>query len=324
MNKHTPIAAGCILALLALFPFAAPALGLDYYIAFMTRLFATALIACSVNLLLGYGGMVALGHAGFVGVGAYAMVSFMQLGIESVWLLWPLAALCAALAGLVVGAICVRTRGVYFIMITLAFAQMLYYVVVSLRSLGGDDGFNLSQRPTLSLGLDSGSDRTLYLLVLLVCAVAFYLLQRLTRSAFGKALAGQRDNESRMAALGYPTYALRLLAFVLTALIAGLGGAMLLTQNEFVSPSSMHWTQSAILVVMVVIGGLGHPYGAIVGAAIWLVLEEVLRQYTEYWHWPLGLLLIAIILLAPSGLCRLAVTRRRKAAAAPGLVGKNT
>ena len=275
-----------LLALLLLAPFVAPALGLEYYIGFATRVIATMLIATSLHLLMGYGGMIALGHAGFVGVGAYVMVA------------------------LVIGAICLRTRGVYFIMITLAFAQMLYYIVVSMRNLGGDDGYNLNARPLLGLGLDSGNERTLYLVVLIVSVLVFALINRLTQSRFGKTLVGMRDNEARMNALGYPTYRLRLQAFVLTAAIAGLGGAMLLTQNSFVSPSSMHWTQSAILVVMVVIGGLGHRYGAVVGAGIWLCLEESLRQYTEYWHWPLGALLILIILFAPQGVCNVSLKKR--------------
>ena len=299
-----------LLALLLLAPFVAPALGLEYYIGFATRVIATMLIATSLNLLMGYGGMIALGHAGFVGVGAYVMVALMESGIESAWVLWAAAALGAAVVALVIGAICLRTRGVYFIMITLAFAQMLYYIVVSMRNLGGDDGYNLNARPLLGLGLDAGNERTLYLVVLIVSVLVFALINRLTQSRFGKTLVGMRDNEARMNALGYPTYRLRLQAFVLTAAIAGLGGAMLLTQNSFVSPSSMHWTQSAILVVMVVIGGLGHRYGAVVGAGIWLCLEETLRQYTEYWHWPLGALLILIILFAPQGICNVSLKKR--------------
>lgn len=307
-QTHSPRAAAltslAALALLAVFPLVAPALGLDYYVSFVMRLLITALIASSLNLLIGYGGLVALGHAGFVGVGAYAFVALVEAGVQSAWLLWGGGALAAAIAALLIGSISLRTRGVYFIMITLAFAQMLYYVAVSLRAYGGDDGYNLTARPELGLGLDAGNDRVLYLAVLTVAALVMVLLHRVTESRFGKALVGIRDNEARMRALGYPTYWLKLQGFVLTAAIAGLGGAMAITQNAFVSPSSMHWSQSAILIVMVVLGGLGHRLGGIVGAMVWVVLEESLRQYTEYWHWPLGALLIGIILFAPQGLCR--------------------
>lgn len=294
-----------VLALLAAVPWLAPLLGLEYYIAFAMRLLITMLIASSLNVLMGYGGMVALGHAGFVGVGAYTMVALVEAGVQSAWGLWGGAMLGAAAVALLIGAVSLRTRGVYFIMITLAFAQMLYYVAVSLRRYGGDDGYNLAQRPELGGGLDAGDDRVLYLVVLTLCALAYAAMNRLIGSRFGKTLAGMRDNEARMRALGYPTFALQLQAFVLTAAMAGLGGALLLTQNAFVSPSSMHWSQSAVLIVMVVLGGLGHRFGGIVGAAVWVLLEENLRQYTEYWHWPLGLLLIVIILFAPQGLCRL-------------------
>lgn len=294
-----------VLALFAAVPWLAPLLGLEYYIAFVMRLLITMLIASSLNLLMGYGGMVALGHAGFVGVGAYTMVALLEAGVQSAWGLWGGAMLGAALVALLIGAVSLRTRGVYFIMITLAFAQMLYYVAVSLRRYGGDDGYNLAQRPELGWGLDAGDDRVLYLVVLALCALAFVAMSRLIDSRFGKTLTGMRENEGRMRALGYPTFALQLQAFVLTSAIAGLGGALLLTQNAFVSPSSMHWSQSAVLIVMVVLGGLGHRWGGIVGAAVWVLLEENLRQYTEYWHWPLGLLLIGIILFAPQGLCRL-------------------
>lgn len=297
----------CLMALvlLAAVPWLAPLLGLEYYMAFLMRLLITMLIASSLNLLMGYGGLVALGHAGFVGVGAYAMVALLEAGVRSAWGLWAGAMLSAALVALLIGAISLRTRGVYFIMITLAFAQMLYYVAVSLRAYGGDDGYNLTERPSLGGGLDVSDDRVLYLVVLVLCTLVLAAMHRIIHSRFGKALVGMRDNEGRMRAMGYPTFALQLQAFVLTAAIAGLGGALLLTQNAFVSPSSMHWSQSAVLIVMVVVGGLGHRLGGIVGAAVWVLLEESLRQNTEYWHWPLGLLLIGIILFAPQGLCRL-------------------
>lgn len=312
-RRHGLVPAVLVLLALAALPLLTSRLGLGYYQSFMTRLLVIMLLASSLNLLIGYGGMVALGHASFAGVGAYTLVALSQAGVQSAWLLWASAALVAGGVALFIGAVVLRTRGVYFIMSTLAFAQMLYYVAVSLRTFGGDDGYNLPSRPMLGWGIDGSDERALYFAVLLVCALVFGLMLRLGDSPFGKALAGIRDNEARMRALGYPVYAIKLQAFVLTAAVAGLCGAMALTQEGFVTPLGMHWSQSAVLIVMVVLGSLGHPLGGIVGAAVWTVLQEVLRQVTEYWQWPLGLLLIAIILFAPRGLCRLGLPRRRPA-----------
>ncbi len=300
-----------VLLTLAALPVVAPMLGLGYYQSFMTRLLITMLLASSLNLLMGYGGLVALGHASFAGVGAYTLVALMEGGVQSLWLLWAGAIGVSALVALFIGAVVLRTRGVYFIMSTLAFAQMLYYVAVSLRAYGGDDGYNLTTRPSFGFGVDASDERALYAVVLGVCVLVFGLMLRLTHSRFGQALTGVRDNEARMRALGYPVYAIKLQAFVLTAAMAGLCGAMTLTHEGFVTPLGMHWSQSAILIVMVVLGGLGHPLGGVVGAAVWTVLEELLRQYTEYWQWPLGALLIAIILFAPRGLCYLVQWSRR-------------
>lgn len=302
-----------VLAALALFPLVAKALGLDFYISVVRRILIFALAASSLNLILGYGGMVALGHAGFIGVGAYTVVALSDAGITSAWLLWPAAALVAGLVAAAVGAVSLRTQGVYFIMITLAFAQMLYFVFVSLRRYGGDDGFNLPARPTLGLGLDSADETTMYWVVLALVSLVLCWFAVAMKSRFGFALSGIRDNETRMRALGYPVYRLQLVAFVIAGAVAGLAGALLAANSSFVSPAAMHWTQSATLVVMVVIGGLGRPWGGAVGAGIWLALEEVLRLQTDYWHLPLGALLIAIALYAPKGVSALFSLRARKA-----------
>ncbi len=300
------------LALLAAFPLVAPIMGLDFYINFVRRAMIFALAAASLNFILGFGGMVALGHCGFVGVGAYTLVALADAGVESAWLMWGAAMLVAALASLLIGSIALRTRGVYFIMITLAFAQMLYYLCVSLRAYGGDDGYNLMQRPSFGLGLDSTHEPTFYWVVLALFAAVMFLLNRATQSRFGHALMGIRDNETRMNALGFPVLRIRMVAFAVAAAIAGLAGALVVTHNSFVSPGVMHWTQSATLIVMVVIGGVGRRWGGPVGAAVWIVLEEVARQNTEYWHLPLGLLLIAIVFVAPRGVAAL-FERRAKA-----------
>ncbi|GKS85440.1 branched-chain amino acid ABC transporter permease [Acidovorax sp. SUPP1855] len=302
-----------LLAALAVFPLVASALGLDFYIGFVRRVLVVALAAASLNFIMGFGGMVALGHAGFMGVGAYTVVVLSDAGATSAWVVWGAAMVLAALAAALVGAISLRTQGVYFIMITLAFAQMLYFVFVSLRSYGGDDGYTLPMRPVLGLGLNAMHEPTLYWVVLALVALVLWWLDRATASRFGAALAGIRDNATRMRALGYPVYLLQLAAFTLAGAVAGLAGALLATGNSFVSPAMMHWTQSATLIVMVVIGGLGRRWGGPLGAAVWLALEEALKLHTDHWHMPLGLLLIATALYAPRGLAALADLRARSA-----------
>jgi branched-chain amino acid transport system permease protein len=286
--KPRSILLAVLLVALAAFPLVAPLFGMEFYIGFVRRVLIMALAAASLNFILGFGGMVALGHAGFIGVGAYTVVAFADAGVMSAWVLWPMAALVAGLVAALIGTVALRTRGVYFIMTTLAFAQMLYFIAVSLRTYGGDDGYTLSARPTLGLGIDLGNESNFYWVVLVLVALALGWMHRATRSRFGHALMGIRDNETRMRALGYPVFRIQLVAFAIAGAVAGLAGALLAGGNGFISPGAMHWTQSATLVVMVVIGGLGRSWGGPVGAVVWLLLEEVLKQYTEHWHLPLG------------------------------------
>lgn len=303
-----------VLALLALavFPLVAPALGLDFYISFVRRVLIYALAATSLNLILGYGGMVALGHAAFFGAGAYAVGILAMNGVTTALVAWPAAALLAGLLAAATGAVSLRTRGVYFIMITLAFAQMLFYIFISLRQYGGEDGLNLPGHSVLP-GLDLGHDVSFYYVVLALFAVLMAMFGRLVDSRFGKALQGVRENESRMESLGYPVYRIKLAAFVLSGAVAGLAGALLANHNLFISPSLMHWTQSANLLIMVLVGGVGLRWGGVAGAVVMLTLEEVLRMWTEYWHLPLGLLLLCVVFGAPRGLMGLWPARGRQA-----------
>lgn len=289
------------LMLLLVFPLVAPALNLDFYISFVRRVLIFALAATSLNFILGYGGMVALGHAAFFGAGAYVVAMLSVQGVSHALIAWPVAMLVAGGLAFVIGLISLRTRGVYFIMITLAFAQMVFYLFISLRQYGGEDGINLTS-PSLLPGLNLADDRTFYYVVLVVVLACLWWLNRLIQARFGQALQGIRENESRMEALGYPVFRIKLLAFVIAGVMAGLAGALLASHNQFVSPSLMHWTASANLIIMVIVGGIGLRYGGLVGAAVMLWLEEVLRLYTDYWHLPLGVLLLAIVLFAPRGL----------------------
>lgn len=291
-----------VLALLVAFPFLASAFGADFYVSLASRILIFALAATSLNFILGFGGMVSFGHAAFVGLGAYAVAVLEQSGVTSVWLAWPAAMLVSALAAWVVGSISLRTQGVYFIMITLAFAQMLYYLVVSLKTWGGDDGLSMAGRSRLGLGLDLADDRVFYYTCLALLTAVCFGMARLLNAPFGHALQGIRENEARMAAIGFPTRRTKLVAFTLAGAVAGLAGALLANHGSFVSPALMQWSQSGMLMVMVILGGFGHLYGGLMGAAAFLLLEEVLGHATEHWQLALGAVLLLVVLLAPKGI----------------------
>ena len=290
-------------ALLAL-PWGLEALGEEFYIGFATRLMIFALAATSLNLVLGFGGMFSLGHAAFFGAGAYAAAICLDAGVREALLAFPLAMLAAGVLALVVGAISLRTRGVYFIMITLAFAQMAYYLFVSAKAWGGDDGLPLVGRMTFA-GHSLASDSALYYLALGCLALAMFLLGRLVEARFGRVIQAIRENETRMEALGYPVFRYRLVCFVLGGALAGLAGVLLANLTGLASPNLLQWTQSGTLLVMIIIGGVGYLYGGLVGAAILLLLEEVLAGFTLHWHIGLGLLLLAVVLFAPKGVAAL-------------------
>lgn len=298
-----PLACGLLLLLLAL-PAALDASGQAFYIGFATRILIFALAATSLNLVLGFGGMFSLGHAAFFGAGAYVAALCMNVGITDALLAFPLAMTVAGLLALVVGAISLRTRGVYFIMITLAFAQMTYYLFVSARVLGGDDGLPLSGRMTLA-GFSLAGDAAFFLVALACLALALIFLGRLADARFGHTIQAIRENETRMEALGYPVFRYRLVCFALGGALAGLAGALLANLTGLASPNLLQWTQSGTLLVMVIIGGVGYLYGGVVGAVVLLSLEEVLSGFTQHWPIGLGLLLLAIVLFAPRGVAAL-------------------
>ncbi|MDD5296755.1 MAG: branched-chain amino acid ABC transporter permease [Rhodocyclaceae bacterium] len=305
----SPWAALAIAILLAAYPLVMNALGQTFYIGLGSRVLILALAASALNLALGYGGMVSLGHAAFLGAGAYTAAILAGLGMNQAWVVLPSAfAAAAVLAGLT-GAISLRTRGVYFIMITLAFAQLFYYLAVSLPSLGGDDGLPLTERSKLP-GLRLENDLSFYYFVLGTAALVFFLLYRLVSSRFGRALVATRENERRMAAIGYPVFRIKLLAYTLSGGIAGLAGGLLANLSMGVTPHTLTWHQSGILLVMTILGGSGYFWGGLTGAAIFLVLEETISAYTEHWNLALGLLLLFIVLAAPNGVMSFTGFRR--------------
>jgi branched-chain amino acid transport system permease protein len=298
-----PVAIVLLLAALAL-PSLLSAFGQEFYVGFATRVLIFALAASSLNLVLGFGGMFSLGHAAFFGAGAYVAAICMNNGISDALLAFPLAMLAAGLLALLVGALSLRTRGVYFIMITLAFAQMAYYLFVSARAWGGDDGLPLVGRMTLG-GLSLSSDNALFFTALSALTAAIVFLGRLADARFGRTIQAIRENETRMEALGYPVFRYRLVCFALGGALAGLAGALLANLTGLASPNLLQWMQSGTLLVMVIIGGVGYLYGGVVGAVVLLCLEEVLSGFTLHWHIGLGFLLLGIVLFAPKGVAAL-------------------
>ena len=298
-----------LLALIAL-PFVANVFGEAFYIALATRILIFALAATSLNLILGFGGMVSFGHAAFLGVGAYTVVILSQMGVVDAWVAWPTAMVVAGLFALLIGAVSLRTQGVYFIMITLAFAQMMYYLVVSFKTYGGDDGMSLPARSRIGF-LDMSNDTHFYYVTLLACVAVLVLIARVLNARFGHVLQAIRENEVRMQSLGYAVFRYKLCAFVMSGSLAGLAGALLANQSGFVSPAMMQWSQSGMLMMMVILGGVGHLYGGVWGAIVFLLLEETLSHFTIHWQLGLGALLLMVVLLLPNGLTS-ALTHLRK------------
>jgi branched-chain amino acid transport system permease protein len=292
--------------------------GNAFLLTLFTRILILALAATSLNLIMGFGGMVSFGHAAYLGVGGYVVGILAYEGISSGFVQWPLAIVISALFALAIGALSLRTRGVYFIMITLAFAQMVYYVAVSLSRYGADDGLTIYRRSQFA-GLLELSNRTVFYYICLALLLgAIYLIWRLINSRFGMVIRGARSNERRMRSIGFPTYRYRLVCFVIAGALCGLAGALLANFTNFISPAMMHWTRSGDLIVMVVLGGMGSVFGPTIGAVALLVLEETLplligrlgfplfgeaaMRAAEYWQIVLGPMLLAIVLFARGGI----------------------
>lgn len=295
------LAAAALFAALLLLPLYVQAAGDRFLLTLFTRIVILALAAVSLNLILGFGGMMSFGHAAYLGIGGYAVGMLAHEGIVSGLVQWPVALGASALYALVIGALSLRTRGVYFIMITLAFAQMAYYVVAGIARYGGDDGLTIYKRSQFG-ALNLSNKVVFYYVCLALLMAAVYLVRRLVNSRFGMVIRGARSNETRMRAIGFPTYRYKLVCFVIAGTLGGLAGALLANHNEFISPATMYWTRSGDLIVMVVLGGMGSAAGPVFGAVALLVLEEVLSGITEYWQIILGPLLLLIVLFARGGI----------------------
>jgi len=305
--------------------------GSDYYTGLAIKVMIYAIFAQSLQLLVGGAGLVSLGHAAFFGIGAYAAALLSpESGAAGLWWLLPAALLAAAAYAAATGALALRTRGVYFIMVTLAFSQMAYYVFHDTKIGGGSDGIYLYFRPELSLAgwmpFDLGDARSFYFFVLACLAASWGFLALLRRSAFGAALAGIRINEQRMRAAGYSTYPYKLAAYVLGATLAGLAGFLFALKDGFVTPELLAWEQSGLVLLMVILGGMGSLGGAVLGTMALVLLQELFQSqalfgdYANHWHLPLGIAIIALVALLPDGLAGLPAQlreRRHARAAAP-------
>lgn len=297
---HAWLVAG-VLCVLLLLPAFAHWSGQTYYVTLATRMMIYGIAATSLNLLVGYTGLVSLGHALFLGIGAYAVGITSFHGLDNGWLQLLLAVVGTAIVGALTGLVVLRTHGMAFIMITLAFAQMFFYLGVSLKEYGGDDGMSLSGRSRLA-PFNLESNIQLYYLVFGVLLAALYLSWRLVHSRFGYVLRGIKSNERRMKALGFATQRYKLAIYVVAGMVAGIAGFLLANLSNYVSPSSSAWTVSGELVVMVILGGLGTVFGGAVGALALLSIEELLSSFTEHWMAILGLLIVAIVLIAKRGI----------------------
>jgi branched-chain amino acid transport system permease protein len=289
------------LAILIALPPVMTAIGQTFYIDLVRRIMILAIAAVSLNLILGYGGMVSFGHAAYLGIGAYAVGILGFYGITNGWLQWAVAIGASAVVALAIGAVSIRTSGIYFIMITLAFTQMLYYLGISLDAFGGDDGMRLKVKSQLGL-LDLSDPLQFYYLALGLMLAAVLLVYRIVNSRFGMVLRAAKSNEARSRAIGFSPYPYRLAAFVIAGAMCGLAGALYGNHTNYITPSFMTWHQSGDLMFMVILGGMASTAGPVLGAFTLLILEEILKGWTEHWQVVLGPLLILSVIFFRRGL----------------------
>jgi branched-chain amino acid transport system permease protein len=303
----------------------AAALGEPFIVTLATKAAIFALAAAGLNLCLGYGGMISFGHAAFFGLGGYvtgifasraaAMEPVLTLpftvpGTNEMLAIWPPVLLVTGVAAALIGALSLRTRGVYFIMVTLAFAQMLYYFAISWPAYGGEDGLSFYVRNAFP-GLNTLDPLQFFVIPAVLLVAALALTAVVTRSRFGLALRAVKENETRAVAVGIRPFPVRLVAFILSGMITGLAGALYADLNRFVSPAMMSWHMSGEIMVFLILGGVGRLTGPVAGAAVYVLLEHLLGPVSEHWQALLGLLLLAVVLVSPGGLIGLATGGRR-------------
>jgi branched-chain amino acid transport system permease protein len=310
-SLRTPrgLATGLVLLVLAVLPLLTQAVDQRYLLSIGTRIVIWAIAAISLNMILGYGGMVSFGHAMFFGVGGYAVGILAHHGIASGWIQWPAGIVAAALWAAVIGALSLRTRGLYFIMITLAFAQLVYYLGAGLEAYGGDDGLNISRSRFAGL-LDLRDKASFYWLCFALLCGTLWFCSRFANSRFGLVIRGAKSNDLRMTALGFPVFRYRLAAFILSGAFGGLAGILLANEGAYISPAMMSWVKSGDLIVIVVLGGMGTLFGPLYGAIAFFALEESLpplldlgrKGWGEYWQIAFGPMLVLVALYAKGGI----------------------
>lgn len=293
---------GVLLIALALLPVYCAVTGDIFLLSLFTRILILGMAAVSLNLIMGFGGMVSFGHAAYLGIGGYAFGILAHEGITTGLIQWPVALIVSGLYALVVGALCLRTRGVYFIMITLAFAQMAYYIAIALDRYGGDDGMTIYKRSQFGGWINLSNKTFFYYLCFVLLLATVYLVWRLVNSRFGMVIQGARSNERRMRAIGFPTFRYKLTCFVISGMLCGLSGVLLANHTDFINPSVMSWIRSGDLMVMAVLGGMGTVFGPVIGAVVFLLLEEGLSRFTEFQGIILGPMLLAVALYARGGI----------------------
>jgi branched-chain amino acid transport system permease protein len=291
-----------IFLVLAVIPLVALVTGGGYLVSLGARVMIFAVAAVALDLLLGYGGLISFGHAAFIGLGAYAVGILAAHGITDALIALPAALAISALYAFLTGIVCLRTTGVYFIMITLAFGQMAFFTATSLAPYGGDDGLTIAARSTFAGFALIKNERAFYYVVFACLAGSYVFCRALVASRFGRVLRGAKENPVRMATIGFNVYRFQLAAYVIAGALAGLSGFLLANATEFVSPAYMSWQRSGELIVMVLLGGLGSLNGAIIGTAAYLLTEEWLAGFTENWKVIFGPVLVLVVLFARGGL----------------------
>jgi branched-chain amino acid transport system permease protein len=277
-------------------------IGQPFYLDLLSRALIIGIAAISLNLILGFGGMVSLGHAAYIGIGAYCVGIPSYYDYYNGWLHLGLALVVSAVFALITGAISLRTRGVYFIMITMAFSQMVYFTFLSLEEYGADDGLVIYSRSEFPEWLSMDSSSALYYWIFAVLLLSLYFTHRLVHSRFGRVIVGARFNEQRMQALGFDTYRYRLACYVIAAMICSVAGVLLGNFTGFISPDMIGWARSGELIFMIIIGGTATLFGPLLGTIAFVVLEELLSSITVYWHLIFGVMLVALVLYGKGGI----------------------
>ena len=291
-----------LLLVLAAAPFILEWIDQPFYLDLLSRALILGIAAVSLNLILGFGGMVSLGHAAYIGIGAYCVGIPSYYDYYNGWLHMALALSVSAGFALVTGAISLRTKGVYFIMITMAFSQMVYFTFLSLEEYGADDGLVIYSRSEFPAWLSMDSSTSLYYWIFAVLLLALFFTHRLVHARFGRVIVGAKFNEQRMQALGFNTYRYRLACYVISAMICSLAGMLFGNFTGFISPDMMGWARSGELIFMVIIGGVATLFGPLVGTLVFVLLEEFLSAITIYWHLIFGILLVTLVLFGKGGI----------------------